>query len=505
MRSLQVRLPVLAVATVAVSLVLSALLVFEVLLLSGERRLDDHLDQEARRVRDWLVRTAPGALGTTDDPPDVADLADAAEQYLAVHDRSDTHMTVFRIGDRLLSTSDAPSSLEVLRDEGALPAPRTLEDDTVATVEGDVRVHPVALRSSADVETGAFVLGSLDVVRGDAFDALRQLLLTAGIGLVVAGGLLALALRRALRPLQELATAAKTANIEQLGQRVELRNEGDEVSVLANEFNRMLDRLERSVADQQAFMATVSHELRTPITIARGHLEVLRSARDTLDEEAVDETVALVRDELLRMQRLVEDLLILTGADAPDFVVARQTSLREFFDELHLRVAGLGIPHVVFEPVPDTTFCADGDRLAQALLNLITNAHVHSSGLARIEVGADVDDDESLRLHVVDDGPGIDRSVQDRLFEPFARSDSATRSTGLGLSVVRAVIDAHGGEVQVVSGPNGTSVTLVLHPRTEADPAETVGGDEPAPADLLPRTDPAHDQPVPPRASARHG
>jgi signal transduction histidine kinase len=399
---------------------------------------------------------------------------------------------VFRIGDELLSTSDAPSSLELLRDEGALPSPRRLEDDTVETVQGDIRVHPVALRSSDGGETGAFVLGSLDVVRADAFDALRQMLVTAGIGLVVAGGMLALALRRALRPLQELATAAKTANIEHLGQRVALRNEGDEVSVLAHEFNRMLDRLERSVADQQAFMATVSHELRTPITIARGHLEVLRTARHSLDEETLEETVALVRDELLRMQRLVEDLLTLTGADAPDFVVPRPTSLREFFDELHLRVAGLGIPHVVFEPVPDTTIHADGDRLAQAILNLIANAHVHSGGTARIEVGAGFEADGSLVLRVGDDGPGIDRAVQDRLFEPFVRSDAAKRSTGLGLSVVRAVVDAHGGDVRVASSPAGTKISLVLDP-------------DPDPAPDLADTPTAHDQPTPPRASARHG
>ncbi len=124
-------------------------------------------------------------------------------------------------------------------------------------------------------------------------------------------------------------------------------------------------------------MASVSHELRTPITIARGHLGLLDGVRSG-DGEHVREIVELVRSELMTTQRLVTDLMTLCRADDDDFVILEPVRLRDFFDDLHVRVVGLGTRCVRFEPVPDETVRIDRDRLAQAVLDLVTNASLHA-------------------------------------------------------------------------------------------------------------------------------
>lgn len=475
MRSLQVRLPLIAIVVLAASLAFSAFVVFEALLLTGEARLDDAIEKERLRVREHIALSVPGALpGASAQLPTADELVESVSAYLERQDRSDEHMVVVEVGGQVLTTPDAPTPLELLRERGQLPAaPSSNELSTTDTPEGEVRVAGMDLRSR-DGDAQAMVVGSLGEVRSNAFVALGRISIAAVIGLFVAGVLLWLVIRRVLRPLHDLASAARDAELEHLGERVPLRGRADEVGELAREFNRMLDRLEASVAEQRQFMTAVSHELRTPITVARGHLDLLSAVATDLPAGQIPEAVVLVRDELVRMQRLVSDLLTLGRSGDDDFVVRAPVRLREFFDELQLRVVGLGARGVVFEPIDDVEVRVDADRIAQAMLNLIVNADIHAARRTRTVVGALVDD-RWVALYVSDDGGGVDDQLRARLFEPFVRSEETSASTGLGLSVVKAVTDAHGGEVGLDTGSSGTTVTIRVPHRGSREPVDGSG------------------------------
>jgi len=221
----------------------------------------------------------------------------------------------------------------------------------------------------------------------------------------------------------------------------------------------MLERLQQAARHRQEFLAAVSHELRTPITIARGHIETLTPAARE-GPEAVSEAAAVVHRELLRMGRLVEDLMALARSEAEDFVRLRETGLRDLFEELKLRLTGLGMEDVAVHEPPPTTVTADADRLAQALLNLVVNARMHNPPGTRVEVGS-LHEDDHVCLFVRDDGRGFDPSIVERAFEPFTRGRE-TGSQGLGLAVVRAVVLAHRGRVDLDTGAHGTTVTIAI-------------------------------------------
>ncbi len=485
MRSLQIRLPLIAIAVLALSLAVSAFIVFEALLLTSEGRLDDSVEGESLRLREFIALASPGALEDGQGgAPSEAELTEIVERFLDQDDRSAQYMTVVRIGGQLFTTADAPGALELLRDGGQLPslgASDAGQLTTVDTPQGEVRLLGLALSVADGDDASAVVLGSLDDVRTKAYIALGRISTAAAIGLLLAGALLAWVIRRMLRPLNELATAARDAELEHLGDRVELRGRGDEVDELAREFNRMLDRLEASVFEQRRFMSAISHELRTPITIARGHLDLLDGASGDEIAAQAPEAIGLVRDELLRMQRLVTDLMALGRAADDDFVIPEHISLRDFFDELLLRVVGLGTRNVVIEPTDDINIVADPDRLAQAILNLIVNADLHAKSHTTIRVGCTASPD-NVALFVSDDGAGVDAAIRETLFEPFVKAEGRRGSTGLGLSVVSAIAAAHQGAVWLDTGPKGTTVSLLipLHPNPRRSPNRSPEQTQPA-------------------------
>jgi signal transduction histidine kinase len=222
----------------------------------------------------------------------------------------------------------------------------------------------------------------------------------------------------------------------------------------------MLDRLEAAFASQRAFVSDASHELRTPITIVRGHLELLG---DDPDERR--ETVALVTDELDRMSRFVDDLLLLAKSDRDDFLRVAEVELGALTDELLEKATALGERRWRLEKRAEARLVADRQRLTQALMGLAANAVQHTGEGDPIWLGSEVLGDEA-RLWVRDTGPGVAHDDRERIFERFARaSDSRRRSegAGLGLAIVRAIAEAHGGRVTLASRPGaGATFTLTI-------------------------------------------
>jgi signal transduction histidine kinase len=289
--------------------------------------------------------------------------------------------------------------------------------------------------------------------------------------LTVALALLAsyLAGARVSAPLRRMAAVATRVDAGDLQPRMEVPPQrGGEVQVLAEAFNHMLDRLAVEFRGQREFVADASHELRTPLTVIGGQLEVLAALEDPPADE-VRRVQRLVQAEITRINRLVDDLLLLAQAEQTDFLRTEPIDLRAFVAELWDGVSLTAQRRFELGPVPDGSLQADPDRLAQALRNLARNAIEHTApdtGLVRLEVAQDGPD--RICFSVLDDGPGIPIDERERVFERFHRTDPARSraagGAGLGLAIVRAIAEAHGGEVHAADGQGvtGARVELVL-------------------------------------------
>jgi signal transduction histidine kinase len=238
----------------------------------------------------------------------------------------------------------------------------------------------------------------------------------------------------------------------------------DEIAVLGRTFNEMLDRLDYAFTSQRAFMADVSHELRTPITIIRGHLETLGD-----DPEERHAAVTIVTDELDRMSRLVDDLLVLARASRPDFLRVEPLDLDLLTHDLFAKARQLGDRDWGLDAVGLGLLHGDRQRLTQAVMNLADNAVRHTSLGERISIGSAVDSREA-RIWVRDTGPGISLADQRRIFERFT-AGPRRGGAGLGLAIVRAVAEAHGGRVELDSAP-GVGATFAIVIPTDTAPPE---------------------------------
>jgi len=294
---------------------------------------------------------------------------------------------------------------------------------------------------------------------------------------VLAGALtLALALlasylagARVSAPLRRMAAVATRVDAGELEPRMHTTAGGGEVTVLAEAFNNMLDRLTSELKGQREFVADASHELRTPITVIRGQLEVL-AAQENPSAADVRRAEQHVQREITRISRLVDDLLVLAQAEHRNFLAPERVQLATFVEQLWDGISLTANRRFELGSVPQGTLFADPDRLAQALRNLAGNAIAQTrdaDGLVRLEV--ERVDAGRIRFAVIDDGPGIDPAERERVFERFHRTDPArSRSdggAGLGLAIVRAIAEAHHGEVRAAEprdGAAGARVELVL-------------------------------------------
>jgi signal transduction histidine kinase len=268
---------------------------------------------------------------------------------------------------------------------------------------------------------------------------------------------------RVLAPLRTLTDSARTITDTDLTHRLPVKGD-DEIAELTTTFNAMLERLDTAFATQRAFLDDAGHELRTPITIVRGHLEVMGD--DPVERE---ETMALVSDELDRMARIVDELVLLAKAEQPGFLERAPVEVEVLTHELLAKAGALAPRDWRLDAAADVTVAADRQRLTQAVMNLADNATHHTETGEEIAIGSSATDTE-VRIWVRDRGAGIAPEDQHRIFDRFARASDGARPTdgaGLGLAIVKAVAEAHGGRVELTSrSAHGSTFTIVL-PRDE--------------------------------------
>jgi len=301
-------------------------------------------------------------------------------------------------------------------------------------------------------------------------DTLRRLaaLLIGGIiaGLMLAFVVGAVLAYHALAPIDRITQTAHTiARSNDLTRRIEAKPTRDEVGRLAGTFNEMLGRIEELFRAQQRFVADVSHELRSPLTAIRGNLDLLRrGARD--DVAARQESLDAIESETARMQRLVQDFLLLAQADAgvpiEKRVVELDTLLLDVFRQARLSASNV---KVSLGSEDQVQVIGDADRLKQLFLNLMDNAikYTPSGGTVTLSFAREGD---WVRVAVADTGVGIPAQDLPRIFDRFYRVDKArsrdrssfdSRSggsgggTGLGLAICKWIVDAHGGRIQAQS------------------------------------------------------
>ena len=332
--------------------------------------------------------------------------------------------------------------VDALREQGSVKNPAS---GNIETSLGEARF--VAVPVSAGEQTGSFAVAQLLTEREEQVDSAVRI--AVGVSIVVlllASLFIWLAAGRAMAPLQALARTARQISETDLSQRIPVRGR-DEIAQLGRTLNAMLDRLETAFADQREFLADVSHELRTPITVIRGHLE-------TLGDDPVErsEAVAVIQDELDRMNRFVDDLLLLVRASRPDFLRPEPLDLDLITNEMFAKAKTLSERSWVLEGTGIGLVSADPQRLTQAVMNLASNAVNHTGPGEPIWIGSSRSPQEA-RIWVRDEGPGIPSEEQRLIFERFARSQTVRGGggAGLGLAIVKAIADAHGGRVELDS------------------------------------------------------
>ena len=283
------------------------------------------------------------------------------------------------------------------------------------------------------------------------------LLLTAGLWTVT---------RRALRPLEDAAQALEGIGIGDLAARLPDPGRDDEVGRMVAAVNRMLQRLDATVAQVRRLTADAAHELRTPIAVLRTGLEVaLRRERDPADYRAAL-TDALHDSE--RLDRLAEDLLTLARLEAlPPRPDAGAINVAETLHELADAFQGLAEQHgarIAVDAEPTAAVRGAAADLYRLFANLLDNALHHGRAGGRVEVRA-ISVGGRVEVTVADDGAGIPPEELARVFDRFARGRAST-GTGLGLSIARAIAHAHGGDVTLANRTGGgcvATVTLPVH------------------------------------------
>jgi signal transduction histidine kinase len=214
------------------------------------------------------------------------------------------------------------------------------------------------------------------------------------------------------------------------------------------------------LAGQERFVHDASHELRTPVTIARGHLELLRGRIGHTPE------IEVALDELSRIDAITARLLLLATIDQPDFVQPVEIELEPLLEEVFIRWSEAAPRSWRLGPLADGSVVGDPERLRVALDALIENAVKYSEPSATIELSARRDGPAGVSIEVHDEGRGVPAESLSRIFERFARADVArTRAAGgagLGLAIVDAIVKAHGGSATVTNTPLGPTFALRL-------------------------------------------
>ena len=438
------------VAAAAGAIVVAVALFAVATLVVVRHELRGSLDNALRTRAEDVAQLAVSAPAVLTDPGSLESPASGRQIAVEVIDARG------RILARSLTLGAELLPLDPLVQQALVAGQPGFEDARVA--ERPFRLYAAPIAQAGGPAAGGAVLVASDTSDiSDTIGHLGLVLTLTGAAVTLLAVIAAAVLtRRGLRPLRRLAGAA--GEIERTAdpsRRLPESAVADEIAQLTGVLNRMLASLERARESERRFLADASHELRTPVTALRGNIEFV--ARHGADAEVLAD---LERDAA-RLARLVDDLLVLERAGR-DAVESGPVDLQELVEEMVARRDGRVAPG----PVERVLVHGERDALARVLDNLVENALVHGPSDGRVTVSVRAEDERAL-LTVSDEGPGPDPSIRDRIFERFWRGAEASGrpGSGLGLSIVSAIVEHHGGRISV----DGSVFTVELA-RLRGDP-----------------------------------
>jgi two-component system, OmpR family, sensor kinase len=413
----------------------------------------DRLDREVER----LMLTLEGVMRTEfNEGLDLQAAADEASTEVVAPDRT---LVLTRTDGALLAIWGQPLVSHW--------RPRT-DVSTVETLAlGSTRLRllsrPVAYRGHNYV---AAVMAPLESLESEY----AELLWALAVGVLVAFGVAGvggwLVGRQTLRPLTDMATQASSITERDPSARLHASNSDDELGRFAAAFNGLLDRLAAALHAQRQFMADASHELRTPVSVVHTTAQVTL-ARGTRSEQDYRESLIIVAEQSGRLARLVDDMFLLSRAEAQGIPLIREPlylddliaecarALRVFANERHVEVQTCGDAEAMFY--------GDNMLLRQMVGNLLDNAIQHGKPGGR--VAATVRRAPTgVTIRITDDGDGIPSHEQERIFQRFVRLDMRSRGAGLGLPIARWIAEAHGGRLVLESSSASGSCFSVTLP-----------------------------------------
>ncbi|HEX4816451.1 MAG TPA: HAMP domain-containing sensor histidine kinase [Nonomuraea sp.] len=449
-------------AVVGLALSVSIFATWTFLITGLDNRMDLELENEVKKLRAYATAsTQPGGRR-------FAGVEDLFVNYLLLNspDQFETFFTIVDGGIHRRTGVEPPVRLDT--DEqlvARLSRATDVRDDRYQSAKGLVRYAVIPVRVHPDPRAGHFVVAIFyDLHRQEIVDAVRVISLSALAGMALAGAAGWFVAGRVLAPVRLVSqTAEQISDSSDLTRRLDVPGD-DDVAALAATFNHMLDRLERAFLVQRTFLDDAGHELRTPITVIRGHLELMSD--DPADRA---ETLALVTDELDRMNRIVDDLLTLAKAEQPGFLAVDTVELADLTVSVVAKARALGERRWRVDEVAEARVPADRQRLTQALMQLVANAVRHTEDGDLIAVGSAVRDGR-IELWVRDSGPGVAPADRERIFGRFMRGAGRTGAhdgAGLGLAIVRSIAEAHRGRVNVTDAPGGGACFVISIPLWE--------------------------------------
>jgi len=437
-------------------------------------RIEEDTVRGVQQELDEFGRTQRRGIDPETNRP-FADLEAMMRVFLERNVPDDDELLVAWVGDtpEVQSPDDDPLPSDPSFQDAARPLVTAGGSTRIQTDRGEVLITAQPTRQGDD--TGALlVVNFLAEDRSELLDTMRTYAIVAGLSLGLVTGLAAWQSGRLLAPLRTLRSTAEEIGETDLSRRIP-ETGNDDITALTRTVNGMLDRLEAAFVGQRRFLDDAGHELKTPLTVLRGHLELLEAA----DPEEVAETRDLLLDEVDRMGRLVNDLILLAKSDRPDFVSLGEVDLGELSEDVLAKARALGPREWRTDATTEVVVRMDAQRVTQALLQLADNAVKHTREGDTIAIGSSYDAG-SVRLWVRDTGPGVPPADREQIFERFGRSAVAGNDEGfgLGLSIVRAIAVAHGGTVEVVDAqPRGARFVITLPARrTPSDATQVLEG-----------------------------
>jgi signal transduction histidine kinase len=441
-RSIRARATLNAVLVMGAAVALAALALVVLLHRSLLRDLDTRTKLRLHDVAALAERgDLPSTLGGTDE--------DATVAQVVAGGRVVAQSPIIR-GSEPLARFVPPAAAVTVRTVGRIPVPG---------VAGAVRVAAIRVTTPGGPAV-VYAAASLEPVN-DSINALKALLAAVAPALVlVVGAGTWRVVGRTLRPVEAIRAQVADISATRLAQRVPEPGTGDEIQRLAQTMNAMLERLEDSTNRQRSFVSDAAHELRSPLAALQAELDVAARRPGEADWPAL---LGRLGAGTRRMERLVEDLLLLAVAEEKgppvrtevdlDDIVIRQLEPLRATSRLTIDLGNLGAVRI----------WGNSDQLERVVTNLLENAERYAAGT--ISIGLAVVGGMA-ELVVADDGPGISPESRERIFERFARVDEArdrrSGGAGLGLAIARRIVEDHGGTIGVAGAPRGARLVVRL-------------------------------------------